>query len=110
MRLHSPQSLRSFPEGLKSIEKLAFNACSKLEAIILSEVTVAAADSFNGCRAVEELTINMVNPTEIFGGALPSGIRVVTLLNENEIAAGIFSGCSALEKVTLPFAGLTLPG
>ena len=100
----------TFNAKLLTIEKLAFNACAKLDAVSLAAGTDAKADSFNGCVAVEELTVNKVNPTELFGGELPASIKRVTLLNENAIAADILKGCTSLEYVKLPFAGLTQPG
>lgn len=99
-----------FNDSLETIEGLAFNACTALSSIDMPYETKALENSFNGCTGIETLTINMVNPTLIFGGELPSGIKHVTLLNESFIAPGIFAGCSSLESVTLPFVGLTTPG
>ena len=95
-----------FNEKLALIEKLAFNGCSKLLAIELASGTNAEEDSFLGCDAVLELVINKVDPTAIFGGALPVQIERVTLLNKNAIKEGIFEGCVALEYVKLPFVGV----
>ncbi len=96
----------SFNENLSIIEKSAFASCVSLKAISLASSTVAMESSFEACSAVESLTVNKYDAREIFGGALPAGIKNITLLNDAQIAEGVFEGLEYLESLTVPFVGL----
>lgn len=116
------------PEGVRNIERYAFDGCENLKTITLPDsLTAIGRAAFQGCKKLERITL----PPHLFhiGGFAFSGCfalnsvsvpKSVTAIGEyafavcsmkefhfpeiETLAGGVLSNCKDLERVTLPAA------
>ena len=93
------------PNGVTSVGKYAFCACSNLKNITIPEsVTSIAEYAFGGCRALTNITIPS-SVTSIGDGAFSGCVSLAGIELPGSITAikrNTFNQCSALKNITIP--------
>ena len=92
------------PDGITSIDDLAFSGCEKLTNIIIpNSVTSIGDGAFYGCTGLKNITIpNSVTSIEgAFSGC--TGLEKITIPNSvTSIGKEAFRGCTGLKNITIP--------
>ena len=103
----------TFPNGLKTIGRNAFNGCVNLTSVALPDsVTEIGYKSFSNMECLSQLTISSgltIIPEAAFYGnpwltsvTIPEGVQT--------IGPAAFAGCTGLAQVTIPVSVTTIDG
>lgn len=101
------------PEGLKTIERLAFYKCAKLESIVIP-ATLQAVEPFNNCTALRQIIVDEANTTfdsrnncnaivETASNILVAGCMTTVIPSTvTSIGNDAFSGINTLREIEIP--------
>jgi len=97
------------PDSLKNVSHYAFQGCTTLETIDISNVTSIGLYAFRNCASL----VNLTMPTSVFTSSNSfigcSSLVTIDLTNMSANGMVDFRDCTALKNVTLPTGGFTLP-
>ncbi len=91
-------------EGIERIGSYAFQNCTSLLTVKFPSTATLGSSVLSGCNAVTTLTARLggVQLKTLFGSAVPTALKTVTLVGDTALCSSAFAGGSKIERILLP--------